>query len=127
MTVSLVTGGCGFLGAAIAHGLQAQGDQGIVLDVAEGCPVEGVEYRSVDITDKNAVIEACRVAEMAWPRVRCGPTWCSAPAATAFYPQFSQRPKTAGFADRSGEAFGFRITPSSPTWSTPYYSPLMRW
>lgn len=59
MTVSLVTGGCGFLGAAIARGLLARGDDVIVLDVAECCPVEGVEYRRVDITDQNAVTEAC--------------------------------------------------------------------
>ena len=63
MTVTLVTGGCGFLGAAIARGFQARGDQVIVLDVAERCPIEGVEYRRVDITDKAAVIEACRGAD----------------------------------------------------------------
>ena len=34
MTVSLVTGGCGFVGAAIARGLKARGDHVIVLDVA---------------------------------------------------------------------------------------------
>jgi nucleoside-diphosphate-sugar epimerase len=63
MTTSLVTGGCGFLGAAIARGLQARGDDVIVLDVAEECSVEGVEYRRVDITDKAAVIEACKGAD----------------------------------------------------------------
>lgn len=60
MTVSLVTGGCGFLGAAIARALRDRGDEVIVLDLAPQCPVEGVEYRRVDITDKAAVIEACR-------------------------------------------------------------------
>ena len=60
MTVSLVTGGCGFLGAAIARGLQARGDDVVVLDIADACPVEGVEYRRVDITDEKAVIEGCR-------------------------------------------------------------------
>ena len=60
MTVSLVTGGCGFLGAAIARGLQARGDDVVVLDIADTCPVEGVEYRRVDITDEKAVIEGCR-------------------------------------------------------------------
>ena len=63
MAVSLVTGGCGFLGAAIARGLQARGDEVIILDLAETCPVEGAEYRRVDITDKDAVIEACRGAD----------------------------------------------------------------
>ena len=63
MTTSLVTGGCGFLGAAIARGLQARGDDVIVLDVAEECPVEGAGYRRVDITDKAAVIEACKGAD----------------------------------------------------------------
>ena len=60
MTVSLVTGGCGFVGAAIARALKARGDEVIVLDVAPDCPVEGVDYRRVDITDKAAVTEACR-------------------------------------------------------------------
>jgi sterol-4alpha-carboxylate 3-dehydrogenase (decarboxylating) len=63
MTVSLVTGGCGFLGAAIARGLQARGDRVVVVDVAPECPLEGVEYRRVDITDREAVIEACRGVE----------------------------------------------------------------
>jgi sterol-4alpha-carboxylate 3-dehydrogenase (decarboxylating) len=63
MTVSLVTGGCGFLGAAIARGFQARGDEVIVLDVAEECPIDGVEYRRVDITDRAAVIEACKGAD----------------------------------------------------------------
>ena len=60
MTVSLVTGGCGFVGAAIARALKARGDEVIVLDVAPECPVDGVDYRRVDITDKAAVTEACR-------------------------------------------------------------------
>jgi sterol-4alpha-carboxylate 3-dehydrogenase (decarboxylating) len=60
MTVSLVTGGCGFVGAAIARALKARGDEVIVLDLAPECPVEGVDHRRVDITDKVAVIEACR-------------------------------------------------------------------
>jgi len=60
MTVSLVTGGCGFVGAAIARALKARGDDVIVLDLAPECPVEGVDYRRVDITDKAAVTEACR-------------------------------------------------------------------
>jgi sterol-4alpha-carboxylate 3-dehydrogenase (decarboxylating) len=60
MTVSLVTGGCGFVGAAIARALEARGDEVIVLDLAPECPVEGVDYRRIDITDKAAVIEACR-------------------------------------------------------------------
>ncbi len=60
MTVSLVTGGCGFLGMAIARGLQARGDEVVILDLAEQCPVEGATYRRVDITDKNAVVDACR-------------------------------------------------------------------
>jgi len=59
MTVSLVTGGCGFVGAAIAGALKARGDEVIVLDLVPECPVEGVDYRRVDITDKAAVIEAC--------------------------------------------------------------------
>jgi nucleoside-diphosphate-sugar epimerase len=60
MTVSLVTGGCGFVGAAIARALKARGDEVIVLDLVPECPVEGVDYRRVDITDQAAVTEACR-------------------------------------------------------------------
>jgi sterol-4alpha-carboxylate 3-dehydrogenase (decarboxylating) len=60
MTVSLVTGGCGFVGAAIARALQARGDTVIIVDVAPTCPVEGANYRRIDITDKAAVVEACR-------------------------------------------------------------------
>jgi len=60
MTVSLVTGGCGFVGAAIARALKARGDEVIVLDLAPECPVDGVDYRRVDITDKAAVTKACR-------------------------------------------------------------------
>jgi len=60
MTVSLVTGGSGFVGAAIARALKARGDEVIILDLAPECPVEGVDYRRVDITDRAAVIEACR-------------------------------------------------------------------
>jgi len=60
MTVSLVTGGCGFVGAAIARALKARGDDVIVLDLAPECPVEGVDYRRIDITDKAAVMAACR-------------------------------------------------------------------
>ena len=60
MTVSLVTGGCGFVGAAIVRALKARGDEVIVLDLAADCPVENVDYRRIDITDKAAVIEACR-------------------------------------------------------------------
>jgi len=60
MTVSLVTGGSGFVGAAIARALKARGDQVIVLDLAPECPVEGVDYRRVDIRDEGAVLETCR-------------------------------------------------------------------
>jgi len=60
MMVSLVTGGCGFVGAAIARALVARGDKVIVLDLAPECPVQGVDYRRIDITDKAAVTEACR-------------------------------------------------------------------
>jgi nucleoside-diphosphate-sugar epimerase len=48
------------VGAAIARALKARGDDVIVLDLAPECPVEGVDYRRVDITDKAAVTDACR-------------------------------------------------------------------
>lgn len=59
MTVSLVTGACGFVGAEIARGLKARGDQVIALDLAPECPVDGVDYRQIDITDLEAVSKAC--------------------------------------------------------------------
>jgi sterol-4alpha-carboxylate 3-dehydrogenase (decarboxylating) len=48
------------VGAAIVRALKARGDEVIVLDLAPKCPVEGVDYRRIDITDKAAVAEACR-------------------------------------------------------------------
>lgn len=64
MTVSLVTGGCGFVGSAIARRLVDRGDRVIVLDVAPQCDVEGVDYRRIDITDEAAVVEACRGVDL---------------------------------------------------------------
>ncbi len=60
MTVSLVTGACGFVGAEIARALEARGDEVIAIDLAGECPVQGAEYRRIDITDKAAVMEACK-------------------------------------------------------------------
>ncbi len=60
MTVSLVTGACGFVGAEIARALEARGDQVIAIDLTPECPVEGVDYRRIDITDAAAVMEACK-------------------------------------------------------------------
>ncbi len=59
MTVSLVTGACGFVGAEIVRALKARGDRVIGIDLAEKCPVDGIDYRRIDITDKAAVTEAC--------------------------------------------------------------------
>lgn len=59
MTVSLVTGACGFVGAEIARALKARGDHVIALDVAQDCPVDGIDYRQIDITDREAVMAAC--------------------------------------------------------------------
>jgi sterol-4alpha-carboxylate 3-dehydrogenase (decarboxylating) len=60
VTVSLVTGAAGFVGAEIVRALKARGDQVIAIDLARECTVDGVDYRRIDITDKAAVIEACR-------------------------------------------------------------------
>ncbi|MEM7136516.1 MAG: NAD-dependent epimerase/dehydratase family protein [Myxococcota bacterium] len=60
MTTSLVTGASGFVGAEIVRRLKARGDRVIALDVAAECPVEGVDYCRVDITDRDAVVEACQ-------------------------------------------------------------------
>lgn len=59
-TTSLVTGACGFIGLAITRALKERGDHVIALDIAADCPVPGVDYRRVDITDKAAVAESCR-------------------------------------------------------------------
>lgn len=58
--VSLVTGGAGFVGAALVQALKDRGDQVIALDLAPSCPVQGIDYRRIDITDSAAVTEACR-------------------------------------------------------------------
>lgn len=61
---SAVTGGCGFIGQAIVRALQARGDEVRVLDIAETCPVEGVDHRQTDITDRAAVEEALEGVEL---------------------------------------------------------------
>jgi len=63
MTVSVVTGGCGFIGAAIARALLARGDEVVVLDIRDACPIDGADYRRVDITDREAVIDAVEGAD----------------------------------------------------------------
>lgn len=60
MTVSLVTGACGFVGAEIARAFKARGDQVIAIDLAAECPVDGVDYRRVDITDRAAMMDVCK-------------------------------------------------------------------
>lgn len=64
MTVSLVTGGSGFVGAALVSALKARGDDVIVLDLGPSCPVAGVDYRRVDVTDAAAVTAACKGADV---------------------------------------------------------------
>lgn len=61
---SAVTGGCGFIGQAIVRALQARGDEVRVLDIADSCPVEGVDYRKTDITDRDAVDSALQGVEL---------------------------------------------------------------
>jgi len=60
MTVTLVTGACGFVGAEIVRAFKARGDEVIAIDVTPSCPVGEVDYRQIDITDKAAVVEACQ-------------------------------------------------------------------
>jgi len=60
MTVSLVTGACGFVGAEIVRAFKARGDEVIGIDLVPECPVEGVDYRRIDITDRAAIMEACK-------------------------------------------------------------------
>ena len=59
MPKTLVTGGCGFVGQAIVRALLERGDEVVVLDRAKTCPIPEADYRRVDITDREAVIEAC--------------------------------------------------------------------
>lgn len=59
----LVTGGRGFVGAALVAKLVERGDRVRVVDVAEAPPNADVEYRRVDITDAKAVAEACEGVE----------------------------------------------------------------
>jgi len=59
MPTTLVTGGCGFVGQAIARALLDRGEDVVILDRAPSCPVEGARYLRVDITARDAVIEAC--------------------------------------------------------------------
>ena len=60
MTKSLVTGGSGFTGSHLARALRARGDDVIILDVDDHCPVDGIDFRHVDITDEEAVLKACQ-------------------------------------------------------------------
>jgi len=63
MTVSVVTGGLGFVGRHLVDALKARGDDVRVLDLADSGP-EGVDYRRVDITDAAAVDGALEGADV---------------------------------------------------------------
>ncbi|MEZ4287681.1 MAG: NAD-dependent epimerase/dehydratase family protein [Polyangiales bacterium] len=55
-----VTGGCGFVGVALIEALLRRGDEVVVMDIVDSCPVEDVVYKKVDITDAEAVFEATK-------------------------------------------------------------------
>lgn len=57
--VSLVTGAAGFVGRNLVQALKARGDDVRAIDIADSTEIGGVDYRKVDITDANAVLEAC--------------------------------------------------------------------
>lgn len=63
-TISVVTGGNGFVGAKLAEALLRRGDSVRVLDIGEKSRVEGVDYRRVDIRDPEAVLSAIEGAEV---------------------------------------------------------------
>lgn len=58
MTLSLVTGGNGFVGRHIVDALRERGDDVRVLDLGESGTRDDIDYRRVDITDAEAVREA---------------------------------------------------------------------
>jgi len=55
--VVVVTGGANGIGAALAQAVVARGGTAVVLDVATG-DAPGVEYRTVDVSDREAVAAA---------------------------------------------------------------------
>lgn len=59
MATILVTGGCGFIGAAISRAFLARGDEVVIVDCSPSCAIDGARYLRVDITDRAAVHEAC--------------------------------------------------------------------
>lgn len=59
MTTFLVTGGSGFIGAAISRALLARGDDVVIFDRAESCPVAGARYIQGDITRPGDARAAC--------------------------------------------------------------------
>ncbi|MFF9542479.1 SDR family NAD(P)-dependent oxidoreductase [Streptomyces albidoflavus] len=62
MEHAIVTGGAGGIGAAVVDRLRARGLRVTVLDLAEGPPKEGVDYRPVDVTDREQVDAAVTAA-----------------------------------------------------------------
>ncbi len=55
----LVTGGCGFIGKALAEGFIASGHEVTVLDMSDRNLPAGAQYIQCDIRDKDAVLKAC--------------------------------------------------------------------
>ncbi|MGJ8670316.1 MAG: SDR family NAD(P)-dependent oxidoreductase [Oceanococcus sp.] len=55
----LVTGGCGFIGKALAEGFIQQGHKVTALDMSEHNLPQGAHFVRCDIRDKDAVITAC--------------------------------------------------------------------
>lgn len=53
--VVVITGGANGIGAGLARGIAARGGTAVVLDVADGPALDGVEYARVDVSDRDAV------------------------------------------------------------------------
>ena len=64
MTRSVVTGGSGFTGSHLARALVERGDDVLVIDITDDCPVDGVGFVRADITDRDAVVDACEGADV---------------------------------------------------------------
>lgn len=60
MSKVLVTGGNGFVGRHLVDALVERGDDVLVVDLAASASRDGIAYRQVDITDCDAVQQACQ-------------------------------------------------------------------
>src|SRR5262245_60919297 len=60
---TVVTGGCGFVGAHLVDALVKRGDDVTVLDMAKSAPREDIRYVRADISDAAVVSDAIAGAD----------------------------------------------------------------